>query len=265
MTNRRMAEAALDARDCLTRAAALYAQHWADAAYPTQSGERIKAPGKPESQAPSSGDTAARTGLNQTISNVSRCVTVLAGLGVVERLGWPLPANAPPAAVIAYVDYADKVFAWAAYADGLEANTVRRIHHAAKFARAALAAWDTPDRDAIATYGGSAKPGTWAYAFASRAARREHGTAVTPPAHYPTGSRCATCGWAEAEQGRKDCDACRQRRQRQRNAEVEKARRRHRSDVRWDGVTGPHTSADFEQCACDPRRQRRRINRKKAS
>lgn len=212
MTDRRLVHAANDARDCLTRAAALYAQFWADAPFPTSTGERVRAPGKPESRPPSGGDVAARSQLALTVRHLARCVAIVSGLGVVDPPGWPLHVNVDPGAVAAYADYADKMFAWsitAAEADALDDDTRRRIHHAAASARAALKVWDAPPiTDALR----SAEPGTWAHAKAARAARKEHGTALRPPEHWPTGERCRTCRWRLPEPDRKECTVCRTQR-----------------------------------------------------
>lgn len=261
MTDRRLVEACTDAQDCLTRAAALYRQFWDDAAFPMQSTQAVKAPGKPESRAPSSGDTAARRMLAATVRHVGKGAAILAGINGERQPRFPLTGGSShPDVVEAHVAFACRQLDVAvATVDALEVDVRRRVHHAAAAARSALKVWDTPPpTDAMQ----GLEPGTIAYARAAKVARDEHGTAVVPPSHYPAGERCWRCRFRVPSAGRKDCETCRKRIQRERDDQVRKARREHRAAMWADGVQAPHTAADFELCACDPRRQRRRERRR---
>lgn len=233
----RLAHAAMDARDCLTRAAALYAQHWRDAAYQTsKTNDAGKVSGgKPGSRAPV-GDVELHAALRASTRHLARCIDALTtAVGGGEPPHYPLTSNAAPTIVALHTMHAARMLRnversaeqLAAIrrddpteaeqaAEQAKAKTRRRIFDACAEARSALAAWDTPVETTQMRHATS----EIGHARAAAVSRAEHGTAITPPRHWPGPSpkRCKRKGCQGADGKprligqRKDiCDACAKR------------------------------------------------------
>lgn len=188
-----------DARDCLTRAAALYAQFW-DAAYyppaagrvetvmidnrrgvPEEYGVKARPTNPPASKPPRGGDRELRGMLRSTVRRLQTCIEHLDATDTAPPT-FPLTREAPPAIVQMHTIHACRALTWAQnHHRELNPAQRRRIATACAHARGALQGWDTPPETGDMRRATSIE----GFARAQLKARKEHGTAISPPEHWP--------------------------------------------------------------------------------